>query len=292
MKTNADGQRQLVLEHIAALYEELERRPSVQDYNDYRKKVNKERAKRGEAPLPSMSAVYRMFGKWPQALAAAGIDESERVGAARASDEELIHDLKYVANATGGTALSTHMYDNFRRTHPPIVCGITGKKRKLFSSSVIRKWLGDWPEAVAKAGLTTSGRVVQRRLSQSDIRRALQMAKRDCGDMLTQRTYSIWYSNLSEEERQSIPDTQQILNPHYPSWEAALADADVDQTDLVHPSGWTSEEARRISKQVRQLTVKVYKEERWDEKTYEFFRARSRRPWPEWSVITWLLAAS
>ena len=143
------------LKHIRLLARRHSRRPTVQDYLTYRAK---------HAPqLPSTSTLYRLFGGWPEALAEAGISKSGPQELSRTPDDALIAALKEAAEALGVTELSSHAYDDYRRRV------LKKEKRKLPSSSVIRKWLGHWASAVKKAGLESPERAAPRRATVDEV---------------------------------------------------------------------------------------------------------------------------
>ena len=67
----------------------------------------------------------------------------------RVSDDVLIEALQTAARDLGTKKLSSDTYDLWRKNNSP----------QSPSSSVIRKWLGPWAQAVARAGLTTTRRM-------------------------------------------------------------------------------------------------------------------------------------
>lgn len=254
--------------HLKILARRHNRRIRVQDYLEYRAK---------HAPhLPALTTVYRLFHSWPEALAAVGVDQGEERELSRTSDEALIAALKKAADGLGVKVLSSHAYDEYRRTQDP----------DLPSSSVIRKWLGYWAEAVKQAGLETTERAAPRRPTMVEVIEALRTAKANTQGMLTPRAYSDYHASLPEEERDKFPDLVHVLS-QFPNWEAALRAADVEQADTLHPTGlWTAEEARRIYHQVERVLGREP-----DETSYNGLRSKTRKPMPSWEVLQDLLAA-
>lgn len=245
------------------------RHVSVQDYNSHA---------RQHPDLPAMNTVYRLFGKWPNVLEAAGIEETE--SRTRAPKEELIADLRFVAEQLGVQVLSTHAYDEFRRH----------TKRKLYSSSVIRKWFTTWELAVQAAGLGAPKRSMVRRVAPSLVLAALQQAVRDLGDDLTPQGYDAWaQAQIAAEapREREIPRLAQVMMT-YPTWEQALRSAEVERSDDVHPQAlWTAEEGQRILQSAeRVLGGEV------TEAAYERLRSRARRPLPSWTTLQELLERS
>jgi len=257
-----------VKKHLRILASRHNRRIVVQDYLEYRAKY---------APrLPAMTTVYRLFRSWPEALAAAGVDGGGQQELSRTSDEALIAALKQAANALNVTVLSSHAYDEYRKTQAP----------DLPSSSVIRKWLGYWADAVKRAGLETTERATPRRPSMGEVIEALREAKKNVKGMLTPRAYSEYHASLPEPERDRFPDLTHVLS-QFPNWEAALRAADVEQSDTLHPIGlWTAEEARRIYHQVERVVGEMP-----DQRSYERICANTRKPMPSWKVLNELLSA-
>lgn len=259
------------LKHIRLLARRHSRRPTVQDYLAYRAKY---------APqLPSTSTLYRLFGGWPEALAEAGISKSGPQELSRTPDDALIAALKEAAEALGVTELSSHAYDDYRRRV------LKKEKRKLPSSSVIRKWLGHWASAVKKAGLESPERAAPRRATVDEVIEALRSAKEQLTGMMSPRAYNDFLNSLPEDEREKYPEISQIVAV-FPDWDAALRAADVEQSDSLHPTGlWTAEEARRIARQVEKILGHSL-----DQESYEKVRASARKPMPEWHVMRDLLS--
>jgi hypothetical protein len=257
-----------IVKHLRILARRHNRRLVVQDYLEYRAKY---------APhLPALTTVYRLLGSWPEALAAAGVEQTDKAELSRTSDESLVAALKEAAEALDIQVLSSHAYDEYRKSNAP----------HLPSSSVIRKWLGRWAEAVKLAGLETTERSAPRKPTLAEIIEALRLAKSRVDGMLTPRTYSEFHSALPEEERKHWPDVTHVLT-QFPNWETALRNADVEQSDELHPQAlWTAEEARRIMQQVERVLGHTP-----DEREYGLLRQRARKPMPAWDVLMWLLSA-
>ncbi len=256
-----------IIKHLRILSRRHNRRLVVQDYLEYRAKVSPQ--------LPALTTVYRLFGSWPEALAAAGV-RNGRSGEqlSRTSDDALIAALKQAAKALDVTILSSHAYDEYRKLEAP----------DLPSSSVIRKWLGRWGEAVKLAGLETAERTTPWKPTMIEAIESLREAKLNTDGMLSPKSYTDYQQSLSPERRVSFPDLTQILQL-FPDWDAALRAADVEQSDSLHPQGlWTAEEARRIAQQCEKLLRRPL-----DEKGYLMITQKSNRPMPSWSVMCDLL---
>lgn len=255
--------------HIKKLGKQLKRPPSVADFQEYRDK---------QAPtLVSLTTIYRLFGKWHRLLAAADLGHSDR-HTSRTPDDRLVAALKQAADELSVDVLSSHMYDTYRAEKAP----------ELPSSSVIRKWLGPWADAVEKAGLQTSNRTLPRRPSKKDVLVAICNAKREVDGMLDMKAYSQWYSALSEERQETTPDVLSILH-HYPTWDAALREADVEQSDALHPTAlWAADEARKIYTDMQRVAESLY-HGALDEEIYNELCHQSRKPLPTWDVLVYLL---
>lgn len=258
-----------IIKHLRILARRHNRRLVVQDYLEYRAR---------HAPqLPALTTIYRLMGSWPEALKTAGVNQpSGGDQSSRTSDESLIAALKQAANDLDVKVLSSHAYDEYRKTQAP----------DLPSSSVIRKWLGRWGDAVKLAGLETTERAMPHRPTMSEIIASLREAKDAEGGILTPRAYSAYQASLPPERQARFPEVSQVMN-QFPSWEMALRAADVDQSDSLHPQGlWTAEEARRIASQCERLIGGPL-----DQKSYQDLRKRAKRPMPSWSVLQDLLAS-
>lgn len=255
------------MKHLRVLARRHDRRLTVQDYLEYRARYSPQ--------LPALTTVYRLLGSWPEALIAAGVDESDKNDLSRTSDESLVAALREAAESLDVQVLSSHAYDEYRKanaTHLP-------------SSSVIRKWLGRWAEAVKLAGLETSERSAPRKPTLAEIIDALRCAKLEVDGMLTPRTYAEFYTSLAEEDRKNWPDVTHILS-EFTNWETALRNADVEQSDELHPKAlWTAEEARRIMQQVERLLGRAPEKEE-----YITLQSKARKPMPDWSVMQDLLS--
>lgn len=268
-----DKRSKYVIKHLRKLAARKPGQLSVQAYLDYRL---------AHAPdLPTTTTIYRMFGSWPGALAAAGIEQGSKSTVARTDDTKLISALKECAADLNQKVISSHAYDDWRKRN--IDKWKKAGEETRPSSSVIRKWLGPWATAVEKAGLETSKRAVPRRRSYEEIIEALRRAKEMVEGKLTQQEYSIFYNGLDDDQRERWPDAQQILQM-FPTWDAALRQADVDQADGFHPEAlWDAEEARHIHDQV------IIFKGRFDRETYEEVLRESRKELPTWDVIVTLL---
>lgn len=262
----ADPRVPVIITAVKKLAGRNKRHVSVQDYNNHA---------RQHPELPAMNTVYRIFGKWGHVLEAAGIEETE--SRSRAPREALIADLRFAAGELGVEVLSTHAYDEFRRH----------TRRKLYSSSVIRKWFTTWELAVQAAGLGAPKRSMVRRVPPALVLAALQQAVRDLGDDLTPQGYDAWAQSQIQSAapgEREIPRLAQVMMT-FPTWEQALRSAEVERSDDVHPQAlWTAEEAQRIV-QSAELLIK----DELTEVTYERLRAQSSRPLPSWTTVQELL---
>lgn len=260
-----DPRYELIRHHLSRLSTRYEgRRLVVNDYLDYR---------RDEAPeLPALTTVYRLFGSWPDALSAAGVEQETAAEVFRTPDDKLIAALNQAARELGVDVLSTHAYDAYR----------ISRARHLPSSSVIRKWLGRWEQAVVKAGLTPPARSGPRKPTFSEITDALRRAKERTPGVLSAARYA---EVMQAYPMEAWPEVEQILAA-FPTWETALRAADVEQADVLHPDSiWTTEEARRIMT----LVERVLRTDTVTCEQYEEVRAQSQRPMPSWEVIVDLL---
>lgn len=262
---NQDPRIPEIKKHLRLLARRHNRRLLVGDYLEYRTK---------NAPhLPALGTLYRLFGSWPEALRKTGADGSGEE-LSRTSDEALISALQQAAGDLGVEVLSSHAYDEYRRSNDP----------SLPSSSVIRKWLGYWADAVQAAGLQAAERTTPRPPTLVEIIDAIREAKGASEGLLASSDYSAYRENLPRERRDVFPDLGQIMN-QFPSWDAALRAADVEQSDALHPHGlWTAEEARRIASQAERVLGRPL-----DKKGYAEIRRRSRKPLPSWKILSDLL---
>jgi hypothetical protein len=265
-----------VIKHLKIL---ARRRPGarlvVQDYLEYRLQHAEH--------LPALTTVYRLFETWPKALAAAGVDQGDPAELSRTSDDELVAALKQAAEGLGTTVLSSHAYDDYRRQHNQ---GLP-REEWLPSSSVIRKWLGRWGQAVQRAGLETTERTTPHKPTLAEIIDALREAKRSTEGMLTEKCYTDWHAGLPADQRDRKPEAVHIL-AQFHDWQQALKAADVEQSDQLHPNGlWTAEEARRIASHME----RILNGRPLDRDIYETLKARSTKQLPEWAVLQQLLAA-
>lgn len=254
-----------VIAAVRIMANELDRPVSVHDYIHFRKT-------RPEAVggLPAMTTVYRIFKAWPNVMSEAGI-EREDDSPKRIPEEAMIAAMQAAARALQVTVLSSHVYDDYREQ-----CG-----EKIPSSSVIRKRLGPWEQAVRRAGLEAPQRAIQRRISPAQCLSALQRASRSTSGELSVEFYERFLGEAADEE---LPEVSQILGI-FPSWEAALSAADIDRSDDLHPETlWTVEEARRMVSLVRQMVGEEFSPER-----YEQIRRQATRPMPSWTTVSQLL---
>lgn len=266
MKQSEDPRIPEISKHLRLLARRHNRRLVVQDYLEYRSR---------HAPsLPGLTTVYRLFGSWNDALEASGAGEESDGELSRTSDEALIEALQTAAKGLGVTVLSSHAYDEYRRTENPA----------LPSSSVIRKWLGYWAEAVKAAGLEAAERTSPRPPTRVEIIESVRQAKAGSDGILLPQSYSEYRESLPNKDRDLFPDLSQVLQ-HFPTWEAALKAADVEQSDALHPHGlWTAEEARRIAQQAERILGKPL-----DRQGYMEIKKQSSKPLPSWKVLSELL---
>lgn len=240
------------------------RRVSVADYRRHREH---------HRALPAITTVYRIFGSWDEVIAAA----AKPVGGLtrrRSSEPELVGALGLVAKALGVQVLSSHAYDGYRACHPEL---------DLPSSSVIRKWMHSWEEAVERAGLQSPRRSGVRRVPMPEIIEAIRAAIEDVGPTLDTQSYEDWC--LERVADGDDPPRLVHILQSYPSFEVAVRAADVERSDDLHPHAlWTADEARRIRTNVETITGR-----RLAREDYEALRARARRPMPTWDTLQRLL---
>lgn len=259
-----DARRERCLQALRLLAARKRRLLAVQDYLDYRAEV--------DPTLPALTTLYRLFGSFGDALAEAGVDTVKPEHAGSIPNEELVAALQRVAGALMQTVLSTHAYDEYRRMHDP----------SLPSSSLIRKRYRHWDRAVETAGLSAPQRAAPRRPTASEAMHALRRAAMRTHGPLTPQEYSRMVAGSDEE----WPQLQQIM-VLFPSWDAALRAADIEQADDLHPHElWTVEEARRMARSARALLGDV----QLTEASYERLRSSASRPMPSWKVLTELLS--
>lgn len=291
-------QRQFVCEQLRLLHRELGRRPNVADYNEFRKRENRKRVRAGQQRVPSMSAVYRMYDKWPVALAAAGIAETT-TPAVRASDEELLHDLRYVAGKLGTDELSTSRYDAYRKLHPFVVCGVSGRKRRLYSSSVVRKWVGDWPVAVARAGLRTTGKQQRRPPQNVEVLDWVRRAHRE-GFSIDAGGWLEFLASLDEEQRKGAPEPNHVID-HLHSFANARRAVGDDSDEVIDCGGvlwFRSEVGALIRSQLEEQTGMPREQAREQlargisRERYDRLMAQSRRPLPPWPAVERVLGVA
>lgn len=196
------------------------------------------------------------------------------------TDEALIAAVRLVAKEKQVNNLSSHQYDAFReeynRDRP--------QSERLPSSSVIRKRLGHWREAMVLAGLDTTDRTTVYKPSLTDVIERLRDAKKASEGMLTPQRYTEFVAAQPESERERWPDVTNILS-QFNTWELALSAADIEQSDHIHPEAlWTAEEARQIARNCEHLLGKPLSEE-----SYSQLRRKSSKPLPTWDVLSSLL---
>lgn len=261
-----------VRKHLLKLSKKLTRPIAENDYLDYRSKHANH--------LPSIATVSSLFGSWDEALIAAGLDpnkSSEDLD--RLTDEELIQAI-HDASEGLGCVPSTHAYDRWRGEY--IASGERWRSRENPpSSSVIRKWLGFWDDALERAGLESKRRPARRRASTAEIIAALDRAKKQVDGMLSINAYEDLAATRAGE---GLPSVEDIL-VCFSDWDMALRTADVEQSDSLHPQGlWTAEECRRIAKQ-----AEVVLGEPLTRQNYRIIVKKSNTPKPSWPVLQELL---
>lgn len=254
-----------IKKHLKILSRRHEGAISTKDYLEYRSK---------HAPsLPSTATLYRLFGSWNNALVESNINEQKELS--RFSDESLIESLQKAAKDLDVEIMSTHTYDKWRSEQPEPLPP---------SSSVIRKWMKTWANAVERAGLKSTDRSVSRSPSVSEVIEAIRNAKSNTTGMLDQQKYIDYLETLKNPEKDKYPDMIGILKV-FPSWELALRAADVEQADVIHPTGmWTADEVRKIVKKSEMVLG-----EPLNENNYKKITSASRTPKPSWKVIKDLL---
>jgi hypothetical protein len=265
---------------------------SVNDYSQYRKRVAPViKLPSGKTTnLPSGTTLYRMFGSFPQLLEAAGVTQGEKTTSPRKRREDMIADLQYVAKKLKLDTLSTHAYDRFREEHKTRPGkDENGKNAQvaLSSSSVIRKWLGRWGMAVAQAGLKSSERTSTPKPTEVEAIDALRRAKEHCGGRLTQAAYSEFLNSLTEEERERFPTAMEIMD-YFPTWQAALKVADVEQAEAIHETAlYSASEIRRIVRDCETFLKAFYSDPTYqlDQPGYAIILDQSKRPMPPWDVV-------
>jgi hypothetical protein len=293
--SSQEAWRAQTIRHIRILARRLGRPPTFADYLVYRQTTN--------ANLPAGTTLFRLFGKFTTLRDLAGVSNLGPAAAPQMSNDEMLEDLRYVASQLGTDTLSTHAYDRFRKpddTRPDFVAkrplldgegNVVGEK-ELCSSSVMRKRFGYWSAATAAAGLRSSERTLPPRPTAVDAVEALRLAKEQVAGRLSPQAYSEWWSSLAgEHERNKLPTPQEILE-FFPSWEIALKVADIEQRDAFHPKAlYKASEVRRIVRRCEELMRARGKPADYEltPDDYEWIRARSRKPLPEWSVIQELL---
>lgn len=272
-----DPRIQDTLRHINQLARRHSQKLITNDYLTYRAEHAPE--------LPALNTLYRIFSSWDDVLRAAGVDHLDADSLSRTSDDDMIKALQDAAKGLGVSVLSTQKYDAYRAE-------LKTKKGKKVppSSSVIRKWFKNWANAVAAAGLESPNRAVARKATPNEIIGALREAKSRIPGMMTTAAYNDFRADLPEEEVDQFPDLTQIFN-HFAHWDAALAAADVEQSDLVHPTAlWTEEEARRLARSYETVSRQVYGRD-LDERAYNELRKKSTKMTPTWEVLQDLLSS-
>lgn len=241
-------------------------RVTIKDYRSYRER---------HAPsLPAVTTIYRVLGSWETVLAVSSIVAVANPQRRRSSERELIGALQRVAASLGIDVLSSHAYDGYRTSHPELA---------LPSSSVIRKWLHSWEEAVERAGLESPRRSGVRRIPMEEIIASMRVALQDVGPTLDAQSYEDW----CQERIADGDDPPRLVHvlQNYPTFEVALRAADVERSDDLHPHAlWTTDEARRIRRNVEIITRR-----RLTRDDYELLRSRATRPMPTWATLERLL---
>lgn len=260
-----DDRIELVLGVVRQLDAEHDRPITVHDYIHFRKTRT---ADRGE--LPAITTVYRIFKGWKQVLILAGV-HTEGEQHKRISEQEMIDAMGAAATSLGTSVLSSHAYDEFRERNGA----------QMPSSSVIRKRLGPWEQAVQRAGLEAPTRGTAPRLTPETCLRSLEYAARSISGPLTEEAYEHF---VTEQAQAGLPRSAQIVGV-FSSWEAAVASADIDRSDDLHPETlWTVDEARRMLRTAARMLGDELSPE-----SYEQLRAHARRPMPSWPTVAQLL---
>ncbi len=168
----------------------------------------------------------------------------------RVSEETCIAALRTVASALRCARLSSPAYDAYRREHA----------RYLPSSSVIRKRLGTWNEAMTEAGLEAPRRCTAvadhtRKTVQPVMLRWIRAAWWATDGELHNWRYDAWRDQLMERGHR-VPYRSDDLARAFGSWSAALAVAGIRQLDEFHAQAenrpgdvslmWTVGECRRL----------------------------------------------
>ncbi|WP_217924735.1 hypothetical protein [Miltoncostaea oceani] len=206
-------------------------------------------------------------------LERAGLGAESDEGSRRTSEASLLEALRTVASALSTEVLSSHAYDEYRAR-----CGLS-----LPSSSVIRKWLDSWEQAVIKAGLQAPRRSGVRRPSAALVIESVRAAIRAHGSAITPAQYEDWCLECTANG-EDPPRLSSVLQV-FPSFEIAVRSADIERSDDLHPhSLWTADEARRISRLSEMIVGAPLTEE-----SYELLRARATRPMPTWRTMRQLL---
>ena len=284
MTPDNEQRRQNTIRHIRILARRKGGKVSVSDYLAYRRQHK-------TANLPSGTTLYRMFGKFSDLLEEAGINSTDKATSPRKRREDMITDLQYVAKQLELDTLSTHAYDRFREEHktrPGLDEEGNDVPVRLSSSSVIRKWLGRWGTAVVQAGLKSSERAQAPKPTEIEAIDALRQAKEAWGGRLTPAAYQEFREQLPDDQRARFPSAGEILELHFPNWEAALKVADIEQGDAIHERAlYTATEIRRLVRHCEALLRKHYSDPAYqlEQRGYEFLRSHSDRPLPEWDVI-------
>jgi hypothetical protein len=256
---------------------------TTEDWKAYRQKLVKEKG----IELASVATIYRWFKDephpWLAFLEACHLNEQNPERTNKCGERELLRHLQTAAQVnqdqTGNKVLSTHSYDRVRAANPDL---------RLRSSSAIRKHLGPWPVACARAGVQSPDQRGPRRFTPAECIATVQRAKADAIGELTMQGYATFVSGLAELG-EVLPELAQLID-EFGSWEAALRFADVEQSNVIHPETlWEASEAREIAAQARIVLPRHYGRE-FDKEGYEFLCTQIGRPLPDWETLTWLLA--
>lgn len=261
-----DPRTKALLACVKELCDTAGRPVSVQEYSKHRKA--------SDPNLAAVTTVYRLFpGGWSEVLDHAGVCENDAEKRKRTSTTDMVAALVYVAQTLSVDVLSSHAYDEFRAR----------SQKKLPSSSVIRKWLHSWEEAVQAAGLEAPRRSGTRRVSPTAVIETLRLAVRDLGEAMTPVDYEEWCLERSADG-EDPPRLAQVLQA-FPSFELAVRSADVERSDDLHPHAlWTSDEARRIAR-----NCVAFLRRPLDEAGYEEIRSKASKPMPSWKTLSQLL---
>jgi hypothetical protein len=120
-----------VFDAINGLSRELGRAPKIAEFLEERRQRNAQGAK-----LPHLNTIYARFGSWADTVQAAGVPAPQRSGPD--AQAQCLESLLACAGSLGKDSFTTTEYDSWR-------AGSTTH----WSSSVVRKWFGPWPNALS-----------------------------------------------------------------------------------------------------------------------------------------------